>query len=196
MEKALEKIENELAHSFNIVLDPAVSNQIKEIQKMLSGKFRERRFYDNSPHVSILTKFMPQSQTKIFDKLLEGEFKNDQIWKLEFSNFVISDNGTYICLNFSKETTKKVFELHKRAKRATKDVGALGMNGEAKPRYPFYPHLSIIKLKEDEAKKALKMIKKNLKGSKVQVQKYEITAQEDDTTGFTNFQTIKRIVLK
>src|SRR3972149_11351622 len=197
MKKALNKnlSEQELACSFNIVLDKEIRERIRKIQNDLVEKFSEKRFYDSSPHAAICTKFMGISKTKDFVEVIQKEFKNDKIWELELSTFVPSDQGTYIFLNFSKKSVDKIFELNKRAIESTKGIGFEVQHGEDKPKYPYFPHISIIKLEDHEVTEAINLIRDDLNGLKMPVRKYEIMVQKDNKKGFAHFPTIREINL-
>jgi 2'-5' RNA ligase len=188
-------MEQELAHSFNLILNEEVSGQIKNIQKKLADRFSELRFYDNSPHLAIGTKFMGQSLTNVFVNALENEFNKDMQWEIEFAGFGRAETGNYIFLNLTEESRAKLFDLHERTFLATKEIGFEGHNGEA-PRYPYDPHISIIKIKAEEIEEALKLLNDDFKGTKMVVKSYEITREELDERGFGNFPRIKEIKLK
>lgn len=190
-----QNIENELAHSFNIVLDDVIAQKIVDVQKEPSEKFGEMRKYDPSPHLSIATKFMGQSNTDNLVGALKNEFQGEESWELEFAGFAPSETGSFIFLNLSDQSRQKVFELHRRAFEATKDIGYEG-HGGLPPEYPYDPHISIIKSKSDERNEALKLINKNLSGVKMKVKSYVITRQDNDENGFIGFHTIYKIDLK
>lgn len=191
-----EKIEKELACSFNIVLKKEIMERLRDIQNMLTKKFKEKRFYDSSPHVAICTKFMPLSKTNDFLEVIKEEFRNDDVWELGFSKFVSSQNGNFIFLNFSEETTDKILTLNSRALQCSKGIGFEVQGGADEPKYPYFPHISIIKLSDDEIEEAMSLMRDNLCGMKMLVQTYEITVQKDDKKGFAYFPGICKIDLK
>jgi len=190
-----QNTEEELAYSFNIVLDDAIAQKIINVQKGLFEKFGERRKYDPSPHLSIATKFMDQSKTDDFVKALENEFQENKSWELEFAGFAPSETGSYIFLNLSDQSRKKVFELHRRAFEATKNIGYEG-HGGLPPEYPYDPHISIIKSKSEERDDILKLINKNLSRVKMKVNSYVVTRQENNEDGFIVFPALYKIDLK
>lgn len=188
-------MEKELAHSFNIALDKEFSQKLFDIQKRLAIKIKERRNYDSSPHLAFATKFMGQSETGNFVDALVREFSNDTKWELEFSSFSVAETGNYIFLNLNNESRKRLFALHERALTATKGIGMETHSGLPE-KYPYDPHISIIKLQSEEVTRALKLIEKDFLGIKISVKIYEIVRQEDKENGFSNFPTIRKINLK
>ncbi len=185
----------ELVHSFNIKLSSEISEKIKAEQVKLSEKFEEKRFYDSSPHLSIGVKFMQPEDSPRFLEALQEEFKNDKVWELELGNFSISDTGNYVFLNLSLESTQYIYDLHERMLKASMGVGFENQNNDPVPKYPYHPHLSIIKLPLEHAQQALSLLKTDLVGIKMPVSEYFITRQQIDEKGFSTFPIVLEINL-
>lgn len=182
-------MEKELAVSFNAVLSGELSKEIADLQKELSSRFDEKRFYDSSPHLAIATKFMTEEESEKFIETIKKEFEQEKAFEIEFDDFTLSSDRRYIFLNLNKPSREKIFKLYNRAMKVAKKIGAEGMQGNP-PKYPYFPHISIIKLDEKDACKAIRMILHNLKGRKMLVTKLEITRQQDDDGGFAYFPSI------
>ena len=163
---------------------------------MLSREFSEQRFYDSSPHLSVLTKFMAESETEALQTALENEFNNDEQWELEFSDFSLSHEQKYIFLNVTKESRKTLFDVHTRAMNATIGIGSEGMHGATIPKYEYDPHLSIMKLNPEDAVRAINQIKKDFAGLKMHVTRFELTRQKDDEKGYATFPVIAEVQLR
>ena len=191
----MNKPEKELAHSFNVILSSEISQKLGNEQDKLVEKIREQRNYDSSPHLSIATKFMPESQTEAFKAALLKEFRNDISWNLEFAGFSISTGKNYLFLNLSNDSRQKLFELHERAFTATENIGNKGQGG-LPPKYTYDPHISLIKLLPEDSDAALKLVGDDFAAIKMRILSYEITRQEDTENGFSNFPVLERINLK
>ena len=189
-------MENELAHSLNIKLSEEVIGKLKSEQEKLLEKFSERRFYDSSPHFAIATKFMREEETDKFVETLKNELQNDTVWELEFADFRISETQDYIFLHLSPESEKRVIDFHNRTFKATKNIGLEIQTGNKFRHFDYNPHISIIKLSQENTEKALNLIEKDFKGVKMPVSCFEITRQTDDEKGFVNFPVIEKIYLK
>jgi hypothetical protein len=189
-------MEKELAHSLNIQLSQEIKGKLRSEQDKLSGKFKEQRFYDSSPHLAIATKFMSEKETDKFVEALKNEFKNDKVWKLEFSDFELAKTMDYIFLRLNANSEQKLLDLHKRAFEATKNIGLEIQTGNKfRPIIIYSPHISMIKLLPEESPKALEIIKNDFSGIKMLVSCFEITRQTDDEKGFSNFPVISEINL-
>jgi hypothetical protein len=190
-------MKKELAHSFNIKLSQEVKGKLKGVQDKLSEKFSERRFYDSSPHLAIATKFMVEKETDKFVEALKNEFKEDRTWELEFSVFGLAKTMDYIFLRLSPDSEQKLLDLHKRAFEATKNIGLeIQTSNKFRPIIIYSPHISIIKLLQEETSDALEIVKNDFSGIKMPVVSFEITRQTDDENGFSNFPVISEIKLK
>jgi 2'-5' RNA ligase len=191
-------MEKELIHSFNIRLSPEVAQKLKLEQEKLSKRFTELRFYDASPHLSLGAKFMTESETDAFVQALAEEFKDDKAWELEFASFQPSDaqEGKYIFLTLTLESQRKLFNIHERAFGVTEEIGSEGMEGATKPKYPYHPHVSVIKVQTEEMPEALKLIKEDFSGVTMPVTHYEVTRQKEDEKGFSTFPVVLEINLK
>ena len=190
-------MENELAHSINIMLNEVILGKLKNKQNKLLEKFSERRMYNSLPHLSIATKFMEANDTRNFVEILKNEFKEDKIFELEFTDFRPSDTQDYIFLHLSPESERKIIELHERAFKVTKDIGLEIQTGNKFRRlnYNYNPHISIIKLNPEEVAKAIGMIKNDFSGVRMFVSSFYITRQTDNKDGFSDFPTIDEIKL-
>ncbi len=190
-------MENELAHSINIMLNEVILGKLKNKQNKLLEKFSERRMYNSLPHLSIATKFMGANDTRNFVEILKNEFKEDKIFELEFTDFRPSDTQDYIFLHLSPESERKIIELHERAFKVTKDIGLEIQTGNKFRRlnYNYNPHISIIKLNPEEVAKAIGMIKNDFSGVRMFVSSFYITRQTDNKDGFSDFPTIDEIKL-
>ncbi len=189
-------MKEELAHSFNIHLDTEVIGRLKSEQEKLTKQFKERRFYDSSPHLAIATKFMDKETAQDFVRVLVDEFKDDVQWTLEFSDFSLSDTKDYIFLHLSKKSRRLLFKLHERVFRVTKDIGLEEQSNNKFRHFEYDPHISILKVEPTEAEKALSLIEKDFSGVKTQALQYEITQQTDNKEGFSTFPVIYEINLK
>jgi len=190
-------MENELAHSINIMLNEVILGKLKNKQNKLLEKFSERRMYNSLPHLSIATKFMGANDTRNFVEILKNEFKEDKIFELEFTDFRPSDTQDYIFLHLSPESERKIIELHERAFKVTQDIGLEIQTGNKFRRlnYNYNPHISIIKLNPEEVAKAIGMIKNDFSGVRMFVSSFYITRQTDNKDGFSDFPTIDEIKL-
>lgn len=185
----------ELVHSFNVCLDSKIVELFRNEQEKLLKEFKEKRFYDSTPHLSTGAKFMDESKTNEFVNALKKEFENDKVWELEFSHCSLSKEGNYIFIHFSEESRKKLFELHRRAFKATEGIGYEGQGG-LPPKYDYDPHLSVIKLEPTESARAVALINTDFHGVRMAVKLYEITRQQEDENGFSNFPVVGKIFLK
>jgi hypothetical protein len=188
-------MEKELAHSFNIVLNDDFLKEILEIQKRLKEKITERRNYDSSPHLAIATKFMDESKTDDFVKILIKEFSNDKKQELIFSSLSISKDKDYIFLNPNEKSKEIISSLHKRAFITTKDIGFENHNGLSL-KYLYNPHISIIKLQPEQIPLAMEIIGNDFSDFALRMESYEITRQKDRESGFSDFPIIQKINLK
>lgn len=191
-------MEKELSHSFNISLSQEFSQKLRKEQEKLAQRFTELRLYDASPHLSMGTKFMGESETEAYVQALAEEFKKDAAWELEFADFQPSDAqiGKYIFLMLSVESRERLIDLHERTFHVTKGIGSEGMEGKAKPKYPYDPHVSVIKVQPEEMTEALKLIKEDFSGIRMPVTRYELTRQKEDEKGFSTFPVMLEINLK
>lgn len=188
-------MEIELSSSLNIELSPEILEELNAEQNKLADFFTEKRFYDSSPHLSLVNRFVTESDFPRYIEALQNEFKNDAKWELEFSDFRLAATGDYIFLHLSPESTKKMFEIHERALKATTDIGTEIPPGKFR-HFSYDPHISIIKLEPENATKALSAIQKDMLGVKMPVTKYVLTKQTDDEKGFSNFPVVCEIGLK
>jgi 2'-5' RNA ligase len=189
-------MQKELAHSFNAKLSKEISDKLKnEQEKLRDLGFIEKRFYDSSPHLAIATKFMSEKETEKFIGVLKNEFKNDESFELEFSDFKLSRTRDYIFLHLNFESEQKILDLHSRAFQATKNIGLEIQTGKTFRHFEYNPHISIIKLPQEEIGNALEIIKEDFSGIKMLVNCFEITRQTDDEKGFSNFPVINKIDL-
>jgi len=192
----------ELSYAFNVVLDREVSQRIKLIQQKLRARFSEQRNYDPSPHLSIHQKHLELSKSDEFVGALVDEFQNESIWKLEFNYFSIADSisdspseslNSYIFLNLDTQSKQILFDLNSRAIDVTRNITSeLGTAS----KYPYEPHISILKVKREEVAEAFKIVLENFLEVKMEVTKYEITRQQRDPNGFSIFPVIGEINLK
>ncbi len=80
--------------------------------------------------------------------------------------------------------------------RASEGIGSRGRDG-APPKYPYDPHISIVKLEPGEMMaKALERIVHNMASVKMPVTTLEVTRQETRPDGFSVFPVIAQIKLK
>lgn len=188
-------MEKELSHSFNIELSQEVLRRLKDEQGRLSERFKEQRFYDFSPHLSIANKFMDAATTPKFIEALINEFKNDSAWELEFADFRPAKTNDYIFLHLSTESRQKLFDLHERAFSVTKNIGLEIPSGNKFRYFEYDPHISIIKLTPEDMREAVGFIKEDFVGVKMPVVRYVLTQQTDDENGFSNFPVVHAISL-
>ncbi len=189
-------MEKELSHSLNVILSPHIAELLRNIQKEILTAVSERRPYDNSPHLSLVNKFMGKSQTAAFVNTLTKEFRDDSSWELTFADFSPSPTNEYIFLNVDKDSQKRLRDMHARAFAVTRGIGTAGQNGIDIPKYPYVPHVSIIKLQPEETEKSLRLIAHELSGITMPVKNLEITTQKDMENGFSIFPIIATIELK
>ena len=187
--------EGQIAVSFNIVLSEKVSSELVRVQRKLAEKIKERRFYDNSPHLAICTKFMLRSVVDEYISVLERYFEDMEKFELELSSFGASKTGNYIFLNFTDETRNKIYDLNDEAKRATKGIGEETPGG-LPPKYPYDPHISIIKLEESQVELALELLNDEFDIPTMLVRKLEVTVEHRDETGFATFSQDLLLKLK
>lgn len=185
--------DRELAVSFNVVLNEEIQNQLRRIQKKLSEKIKEKRFYDNSPHLAICTKFMPRITTNKYIPIINKQFKDIKAFDIEFTKFEPSPTGNYIFLNLSKNTRDHISKLNEEVKRISKGIGNESPKG-LPPKYPYDPHISIIKLESYQIQEALNMLNDEFKVSSMKVDELELTVEKRDETGFASFP--QELVLK
>lgn len=183
-------MEKELSHSFNIELSQEVLRRLKDEQSRLSERFKERRFYDFSPHLSIANKFMDAATTPKFVEALANEFKNDTAWELKFADFRPAKTNDYIFLHLHPESRQKLFDLHERAFWVTKGIGLEIPSGNKFRYFEYDPHISIIKLTPEDMGTAISLIKEDFVGVKMPVMRYVTTQQTDDEKGFSNFPIV------
>ena len=188
-------IENQIAVSFNIVLSDKVKAELIRVQRKLSSKIKDRRFYDNSPHLAICTKFMQRSLVKEYLPVIENNFKDLEKFKLEFSGFNASDTGNYIFLNFSKETRENIFDLNNKTKKVTKGIGDETPGG-LPSKYPYDPHISIIKLEESQVELALELLNDEFDISTMLVEELEVSVEHREETGYATFSQDLLLKLK
>lgn len=139
---------------------------MKDEQGRLSERFKEQRFYDFSPHLSIANKFMDAAATPNFIEALVNEFKNDTSWELEFADFRPAKTNDYIFLHLSPESWQKLFDFHERAFLVTKGIGLEIPSGNKFRYFEYDPHISIIKLAPEDMGKAIGFIKEDFLGEK------------------------------
>ena len=185
----------ELAHSFNVVLDKRISAKIKDVQETVASKIKERRNYDNSPHLAVATKFMRAVITDNFVKALYKEFSAEKPFEITFTRFESAETGNYIFLNLDTESREKLFALSERAFQVTRGVGFEGHGGLA-PKYPYDPHISVIKLETEEINHALGLINKDLSNLKMRASAFEITRGQLNDKGFGEFPVVATINLQ
>jgi hypothetical protein len=95
----------------------------------------------------------------------------------------------------NKDSEQKIIQLHNRIFEATKNIGLEIQTGKKFRHFDYNPHISIIKLSQEEIGKALEIIKEDFSGIKMLVSSLEITRQTDDENGFSNFPVICEINL-
>jgi hypothetical protein len=185
----------ELSHSFNIVLNPEVSDKIRGVQNQLKTQMPELRKYDSSPHLAIATRFTDDRlEVAKLPDLLRAEFQNDRVWELEFQNFSTSSEGNYIFLNLTENSKNKIYQLRERAYAATKGIGHETPDN-LPPKFAFDPHISIIKSDPEKIAAALPKLNHDFTGIKMLVNKYELTSETPNPDGFSNFPVICQIIL-
>lgn len=182
----------ELAHSFNIILDSVISDVIKDVQKTICSEVDEQRCYDNSPHLAVATKFITADKTDDFIEALVSEFCNQKPFDIAFTKFEASSTGNYIFLNLDQPSREKIFELSRRAFNATVGIGNEGQGGNP-PKYPFDPHVSVIKLNPNDMKKALTLVNKKTVNFCMTVTNFEITRELSDGSGYSKFPVVATI---
>jgi len=190
-------MEKVLSHSFNVCLGEDILKKLRQEQEKLAKVFTELRPYDSSPHLSIGTKFMTESETGAYLHAVAQEFKSEKTWELTLSDFEPSDAqiGKYIFLTLAPESRERMFSLHERLFRATKGIGSEGMHGPT-PKYPYDPHISLIKVQPEEMPQAIQLIQEDLGGVVTPVTRYELTRQKEDEKGFSTFPVMLSIDLQ
>ncbi len=177
--------EKQLAISFNIVLSEDVQNKLKEVQKMLAEHITERRHYDSSPHLAICTKFMPQSKVEEYTEVINRTFNNLQTFTIKFTKLEPTTSGKYIFLNLETKSREYILELNTKTRAATKGIGNETIDG-LPTRYPFDPHISIIKLEPHETQKALDLLDQ-IELAPMLIQQLEVSVESRDENGYATF---------
>jgi hypothetical protein len=185
----------ELAHSFNIVLSAELTSKVQSVQRLLGDKFLELRNYDSSPHLAVATKFMGSDLTPDFIEALKVEFSKEKSFDITFTSFAPAETGNYIFLNLDTESREKILTLSRRAFQATKGIGFEGHGGTA-PKYPYDPHISIIKLENGNIDKALSLINCDFSSITMTVEGFELTRESLNEQGFGEFPIVARINLE
>ena len=185
----------ELAHSFNITLESPIASRMRIVQERLAETISELRNYDSAPHLAIATKLMQQEESDAFVRTLAQEFAGEKAWELTFSGFAASETGSYVFLHLSPESREKMFALHLRAMESTRGIGGEGSNGQP-PKYPYDPHISIIKLPPEKKTAALARITDDFSHVRMAVTRYEMTREQLRETGFADFPRIGSIELR
>lgn len=186
---------DDFSHSFNVRLTSDIMRQLKKEQDVLAGKFTERRFYDSSPHLSILTKFMGYADTTAYVQTLMDEFRRDSSWELEFSDFRQCATGDYIFLYLAHESRQRLLEMHERALCITRGIGLEEQTPKRFRSFVYEPHISIMKLEPVSVPAALPLLSYNFVGTKMPVIAYDITRHTEDETGFATFPVVCAIEL-
>lgn len=185
--------ERELAVSFNVVIKEDIRNRLKEVQKKLLSEINERRNYDSSPHLAVCTKFMPQNLVDEYTKIIKENFSNLPSFTITFTEFAPSPTNNYIFLNLDEQSRNTIFELNRKIKEVTKRIGNEALNG-LPPKYPYDPHISIIKLEEYQVEKALQLLNESFNNVQMTVESFELTVEERDHTGYASFPV--KMILK
>lgn len=172
----------ELAHSFNITLDEATSGKIGRIQSDLREHFTELRTVDPTAHCSLLLRFATANDTEHFVRVLSDEFKEDRPQTITFSACVISVSGTSLFLVPDAPSRAALMLLHERALRVAGMIGN-AESGGAPERYPFEPHITLIKVAPEHAGEAREFVGDRLNGLTTSVESYHITVDDPDRTG-------------
>ena len=189
----MDKELNELAISFNVAIQADIKNRLKEVQRKLNTEISERRNYESSPHLAVCTKFMPQNLVEEYTKTIEDNFSKIPAFTITLTEFAPSPTNNYIFLNIDEESRKTIFELNRKIKEVTKGIGNESPKG-LPPKYPYDPHISIIKLEEYQIKKALQLLNENFSNVQMIVESFELTVEKRDESGFASFPT--HLVLK
>ena len=185
----------ELAVSFNIVLDEKLKQKLKKVQAIIQKEIPEKRFYENTPHLAVCTKFMPITKVERYKKEIENIFEEYKKFSIIFTTFSPSVTGNYIFLNLDQESKKRIIELNRYIKDNTKDIGFESPKN-LPPKYPFDPHISIIKLEEYQIQRALNLINENFNNVSMAVTEFELTVEKRDEKGFAYFPVELIINLK
>jgi 2'-5' RNA ligase len=188
-------MDRELAVSLNIVIPSQIKERIIDVQHAVNQVVEEQRYYDYSPHLAVVTKFMVKDVSDEYVEVVAEELKEIKQFALTFAGFAPSETNNYIFLNFEEASKNNIFELNKHILTATKKYGNETPGG-LPARYPFDPHISIIKLKPFEVKKALHAIRDDFAGEKMLVTELEITRENRREDGFGEFPVVAKIKLQ
>lgn len=189
----MDKELNELAISFNIAIQEDIKTRLKEIQRKLNTEISERRNYESSPHLAVCTKFMPQNLVNEYTKAIKENFSDIPSFTITFTEFAPSPTNNYIFLNLDEQSRSTIFELNRKIKEVTNGIGNESLKG-LPPKYPYDPHISIIKLKDYQIKKALQLLNDSFGNVQMVVESFELTVEKRDESGFASFPT--HLVLK
>ena len=143
------------AISLNIILSKDIINHISDLQSLIYKKYTDLRNRDNSPHLAVCTKFMEKTQIDKYVEILKENITKFKSFNINFTNFAIS--GKYILLDLDKESQDKILEINQKVKDLTKDIGMETVDG-LPSKYPNIPHISVVKLEEENVSKALELI--------------------------------------
>jgi len=113
---------------------------------------------------------------------------------LNFTKITESSNRKYIFLNPDQETKETITSLRERALEATKGIGLETIDGTP-AKYPFDPHISIIKLDPSEVSLAMEIIGNDFEPIETDAELYEISKQDGGEDGFFHFPIVKEISL-
>lgn len=183
-----------IAVSFNIFLPDSFSRKIKNIQDELYEVIPDRRKYDTSPHLSICTKFMKVGNIEDFVKTVKKEFSNCKSFKLKFTTVGPTKGLNYIFLYLDEDSKAFLRNMNTHALNATKGMGLETIDGTP-IKYPYLPHISIIKLYPEHVEEALRIIGNNFLPIDINISTLEITQELESDEGII-FPRICRLDLK
>ncbi len=190
-------MDQEIAVSLNVVLNRDLIKDIKEIQRELNRNYKEQRNYDTTPHLAIVTKFMIPELAHKYANLVTKELITKNAFNISFKRFKVPNAGTYIFLDLDEESKRSIIQINREVKKISKNFGFETPKG-LPSKYSLDPHISIIKLEQENigpAYLALKKIKTDLTHRSYLIEELEITKEVRKYNGYATFPKIAQIEL-
>jgi len=195
-ERAIGRVNHEPAFSVNFIIESEMSKLILELQGGLRKLHsNEDDYYFPDPHFALLTKFLDWKDERNFIKVVDEKLSDYGAIKLRTSTFALSDNGKYIFLNLDKESARKVNHLHKKIVKTTSNIGWLGWDRSAEPKYKYVPHFSIMKSSKDSLAGTLGRIDSKLADRAFVIKKIQIVREKIEDDDNISFVPVKEITL-
>lgn len=184
-----------IAVSLNVLLPDSFISSVALIHSRAISIYPEQRNYDVTPHLAILTKFMPEQGVEEFVNVITTSSSNEKAYLLNFQSIIKAELGTYIFLEPDVSSRNRLIELREKALIKSKGIGFETPNNEP-AKYPYEPHISIIKLaNSEEVSSTLHFLVSEFIPIQTTIRALYISKEARRADGYADFPTIATINL-